>query len=112
MSERHSSARSLRISSTDIVPCDHVFFSQDLYDAEQLCDVTLRVGEKDFKAHKIVLASSKSFLGTMMRSGMREADQHVIELKDISADQVHVSKIERLVRGAVHHSDAVCVLHV
>ncbi|CAN0445863.1 unnamed protein product, partial [Scytosiphon promiscuus] len=66
---------------------------QDLYDSEQLCDVTLRVGEKDFKAHKMVLACSKSFLGTMMRSGMREADQDVIELKDISADQVKLTAL-------------------
>ncbi|CAM9409507.1 unnamed protein product, partial [Hapterophycus canaliculatus] len=63
---------------------------RELYDSEQLCDVTLRVGEKDFRAHKMVLACSRSFLGTMMRSGMREADQDVIELKDISADQFKI----------------------
>lgn len=63
---------------------------QDLYDTKQLCDVTLRVEGEEFRAHKAVLACSKSFLGALMMIGMRERDQDVIDLKDISARQVCV----------------------
>lgn len=61
---------------------------QDLYDSRRLCDVTLRVEGEEFRAHKAVLACSRSFLGAMMMSGMREMDQDVIELRDISAREV------------------------
>lgn len=61
---------------------------QELYDKKLLCDVTLRVEEEEFRAHKAVLACSRTFLGAMMVSGMREMDQDVIDLKDISAREV------------------------
>lgn len=50
--------------------------------------MTLRVEGEEFRAHKAVLACSRSFLGAMMMSGMREMDQDVIELRDISAREV------------------------
>lgn len=61
---------------------------QDLYDSKQFCDVTLRVEGQEFRAHKAVLACSRSFLGAMMASGMREESQDTIVLKDIGAREV------------------------
>lgn len=67
---------------------------QYLYDTKQLCDITLRVEGEVFRAHKAVLACSESFLGALMTSGMRERDQEVIDLKDISAHDVSGQKLE------------------
>eukprot|EP00752_Nemacystus_decipiens_P005043 g4580.t1 len=63
---------------------------RDLYDTKELCDVTLRVEGEEFRAHKAVLACSKSFLGALMRAGMMERDQDVIDLQDISARQFKI----------------------
>ncbi len=77
---------------------------QDLYDTKQLCDITLRVEGEEFRAHKAVLACSESFLGALMTSGMREMDQDVIDLKDISAHDVGTV---RVVCGCVSEDVAV-----
>lgn len=50
--------------------------------------MTLRVEGEEFRAHKAVLACSRTFLGALMVSGMREMEQDEIELKDISAREV------------------------
>lgn len=43
---------------------------------------------QDFKAHKAVLACSRSFLGAMLVSGMKEAQQDVIDLQEIKPREV------------------------
>ncbi|CAM9217281.1 unnamed protein product [Ectocarpus sp. 12 AP-2014] len=63
---------------------------RELYEKEQLCDITLSVEGEEFRAHKAVLACSKSFLGTLMMSNMRESTQDVIELEDISSRQFKI----------------------
>lgn len=63
---------------------------RDLYDSKQFCDVTLRVEGQEFRAHKAVLACSRSFLGAMMASGMREESQDTIVLKDIGAREFKI----------------------
>ncbi|CAM9517986.1 unnamed protein product [Laminaria digitata] len=63
---------------------------RDLYDKRLLCDVTLRVEGEEFRAHKAVLACSRTFLGALMVSGMREMEQDEIELKDISAREFKI----------------------
>ncbi|CAM9735966.1 unnamed protein product [Pylaiella littoralis] len=63
---------------------------RELFEARQLCDVTLRVEGEEFRAHKAVLACSKSFLGALMMSSMREKEQDVIDLEDISAQDFKI----------------------
>jgi len=54
---------------------------RDFYDQQVLCDVVLRVGGRDFKCHKSVLAGHQCFLGSLMTCGMKEENQSTIELE-------------------------------
>ena len=52
-----------------------------LYEEGRLCDVCFRVENRSFHAHRVVLASANSFLGSMIQSGMQESQQNVIHLQ-------------------------------
>ena len=47
-------------------------------------DVTIVLGDTKFKAHKCILASRCSFFATMFNSEMRESQESVITVQDIS----------------------------
>ena len=53
---------------------------------EELTDVTLKVGEREYRAHKVVLASCSPYLRAMFTCGMRESQENEIELKEIKPD--------------------------
>jgi len=46
-------------------------------------DVTLLVGGRSIRAHKVILASRSEFFDRLMFGGMKECDQNEIEIKDI-----------------------------
>ena len=46
----------------------------ELRGEESLCDVTVNVGNKSFRAHKAVLAASSGYFNAMFTSGFRESD--------------------------------------
>ena len=48
-----------------------------------LCDVTLKVGAKQFDAHKTVLAASSPYFEAMFQSCMEESEKKDIEIKGI-----------------------------
>ena len=48
----------------------------------EFIDVSLKVGEEIFLAHRIVLAASSDYFHAMFARGMKESNQDVIELKD------------------------------
>ena len=48
----------------------------------EFIDVSLKVGEEVFLAHRIVLAASSDYFHAMFARGMKESNQDVIELKD------------------------------
>lgn len=50
------------------------------------CDVKLTVGKSNFKAHKKVLADASDYFAAMFSHQMKEKDETLIELKDISPD--------------------------
>merc|ERR1712038_2041762 len=55
-----------------------------------LCDVTLRIENEDFSAHRIVLAACSDYFRAMFTHKMSEKDKNVIELHKISAQVMEV----------------------
>jgi len=58
---------------------------KSLYDDDSLCDITVRVEEKDFKAHRLVLAASSDVLRALLVGGWRESKEEVITLDGVDA---------------------------
>ena len=48
----------------------------------EFIDVSLKVGEEIFSAHRIELAASSDYFHSMFARGMKESNQEEIELKD------------------------------
>ena len=64
--------------------CNDSFLTMEQLRKEgQLCDITFRIGDQLFPAHRIVLASVSPYLRAMFTCGMRESSQGEIELRDI-----------------------------
>lgn len=55
-----------------------------------LCDVTLHLGNKQIKAHKILLASSIPYFHSMFTHDLVESRQNNITLKDMDPDSVGI----------------------
>jgi hypothetical protein len=55
---------------------------KDLYINDQLCDISFKVGNQQFRAHRVVLASANNFLGAMILSGMQESEMPIIEIQE------------------------------
>ncbi|XP_070554278.1 kelch-like protein 8 isoform X2 [Ptychodera flava] len=55
----------------------------ELFEAGKLCDVLLKVGKKQIKCHRIILASASSYFRAMLTSEMTESRQDIITIKDI-----------------------------
>ncbi|CAE1312990.1 KLHL19 [Acanthosepion pharaonis] len=55
-----------------------------LWRSRKLCDVTFKVGEESFQAHKIVLAAASPYFRAMFTGGMKEEEMTEIRLHCIS----------------------------
>jgi hypothetical protein len=53
--------------------------------ARSLCDVTLQAENKQFEAHRVVLAASSAYFRAMFAGHMEESRQRVVVIKDIPA---------------------------
>lgn len=62
----------------------------DLRKREQLCDVTLCVGGKQIRAHRVVLASFSSYFLAMFTNGMKESLEENVPLKDVDFKTVEL----------------------
>ena len=51
-----------------------------LQEQNQLCDVVIKVGERSFNAHKVVLAAASSYFNAMFTSGFKETGQSEIKI--------------------------------
>lgn len=65
--------------------CDTVFEKFQSFKSEtSLCDVSIKVENKIFPAHRLVLAGASEFFRALFMTKMKEKDQREIELKDIT----------------------------
>ncbi|KAH0558171.1 hypothetical protein KQX54_014723 [Cotesia glomerata] len=79
---------------------------KDLFDTKMDADVTFIVGEKKFRAHKLVLMVRSPVFRAMLNSGMRENKEHGINIPDISPDMFN-SLLEFMYTDRVADLDAV-----
>ena len=59
-----------------------------LFQAEKLCDVTLIVGDKKLKCHRVVLASCSPYFRSMFTNKMAESFKDVIPIQGLDANAV------------------------
>ena len=55
----------------------HIVGFRQLYENEQLFDVTLCVGGKEFRGHKSLLAASSDYFRAMFTTELAEKDKNV-----------------------------------
>ena len=48
---------------------------------DSFCDVTIAVKDKEFKAHRAVLAAASPFFLTLLRSNMKESNEQIIKIE-------------------------------
>lgn len=53
---------------------------------KKLCDVTLKVGEKEFCAHRVVLSACSDYFCAMFTGDLEESHQSVVELQGLDSD--------------------------
>lgn len=52
----------------------------------KLCDVTLRVGDREIPTHRAILAAVSSYFQAMFTHELIESSQDIVEIKDMDAD--------------------------
>ena len=57
---------------------------------QTLMDVTLQVKDKEFKAHKIVLAAASPVFEAMFKEGTKEREDNFVKVEDIDSDVFEV----------------------
>jgi speckle-type POZ protein len=71
---------------------------------QTLTDVTLKVKDKEFKAHKVVLAAASPVFEAMFKEGTREHESNFVKIEDIDSDVFKVF-LRYLYSGQVHQLD-------
>ncbi|XP_057315214.1 kelch-like protein 17 [Hydractinia symbiolongicarpus] len=57
---------------------------------DTLCDITIKVGPKCFRAHKVVLSSASPYFHAMFTTGLREGSAEEVELHGVDPDSVAI----------------------
>ena len=69
-----------------------------------LCDVRLRVEDKEFSAHRSVLAASSDFLHALLVGGWKESGENVIRLDGVDANSFR-ALLSFIYSGELHAHD-------
>lgn len=66
---------------------DHILKSINrLRKEKKLCDITLKVGEKEFCAHRVILSACSDYFCAMFTGNMEESQKSVVELQGLDSD--------------------------
>ncbi|KAG8177251.1 hypothetical protein JTE90_028207 [Oedothorax gibbosus] len=63
---------------------------RQLYDTKMFTDFTLKVGEEEFKVHKIILCARSSVFNTMLNCEMQEKLTNCVKITDFDASTVRM----------------------
>jgi hypothetical protein len=80
----------------------------------ELCDITLCIEQREFHAHRIVLAGCSPYLRAMFTNGMLESEKSMIEIHGIDPDamdglldfmyrgslEITIDNVQALLQGA------------
>lgn len=91
-----------------------------MWERQELCDVVLVTDDREFQAHRVVLASGSPYFRAMFVAGLSESRQLRVELKNIPAtilEQVlrylynsHFEIPIELVQDAIPAADMLCLV--
>ena len=91
----------------------------DMWERQELCDVVLVTEEREFQAHRVVLASGSPYFRAMFLTGLSESKQLRVELKTIPAfilEQIllylyhsHFEVPVDFVQDAIPATDMLCI---
>lgn len=70
--------------TSDIKPFEECLL--DLLDLKKYSDVTLSVAERDFKAHRCILAARSEYFEAMFGTKFKEAHEAVVTIHDVDPD--------------------------
>lgn len=80
---------------------------KDLFKTKKKCDITIKVGDKEFEAHKVILISRSSVFEAMFLQDMNENKEHEVTIPDIDPevfkkvlDYMYTDKVEDLISFA------------
>ena len=59
---------------------------EELFNSEQLCDVTLKVNERRIHAHRVVLAAVSPYFRAMFTNKMLESGKNVVTIREVEED--------------------------
>ena len=75
---------------------------------QTLMDATLNVKDKEFKAHKVVLAAASPVFKSMFKEGTKEHEDNYVNIEDIDSDVFDVF-LRYLYSGQVDKLDEMCL---
>ena len=85
----------------------------------KLCDITLKVGEKEFCAHRVILSACSDYFCAMFTSDMEESHKSVVELHGLDSntmefilDFVYTESIQVSVENVQALLPAACLLQL
>ncbi|GBO28220.1 Speckle-type POZ protein B [Araneus ventricosus] len=61
---------------------------QNLYQEGTLCDFTLKVGDENIQAHKVVLGARSPVFKAMLTNNMKENEKNLVVISDVDANTV------------------------
>jgi hypothetical protein len=103
----------LRLSDCDEHTADMRSMLAELWENEELCDLTLVVGGSRVRCHRVVLAAASRYFRSLFASGMRDAASDEVILEDVE-ERTFLKAMVFIYRGEVkvRQSEMTAFLHI